>query len=118
PDIAESDVDAVKAAIEAVGFHYRTEDVRSGLVACTGAAGCPYANTHTKEHALAIGDYLAAQVPMDRPINIHFTGCPNSCAQHYCGDIGLLGMKVKREDGTRVDGCTIVLGGGMDQDQG
>jgi ferredoxin-nitrite reductase len=25
---------------------------------------------------------------------------------------------VKLDDGTRVDGCTIVLGGGMDQDQG
>ncbi|HEY0257988.1 MAG TPA: hypothetical protein VGC39_11135, partial [Candidatus Methylacidiphilales bacterium] len=29
----------------------------------------------------------------DQPINIHFTGCPHSCAQHYVGDIGLLGVK-------------------------
>ena len=29
------------------------------------------------------------------PINIHLTGCPHSCAQHYMGDIGLLGTKVK-----------------------
>ncbi len=118
PDLSEADVEAVQDALRDLGFHYETEDVRSGLVACTGAAGCPYANTHTKEHALTLGEYLAAQVPMDQPINIHFTGCPNSCAQHYCGDIGLLGVPVKREDGTRVDGCTIVLGGGMDQDQG
>ncbi len=118
PDLADADVDTVKAAIIALGFHYETEDVRSGLVACTGAAGCQYANSRTKEHLLVIGDYLAAQVPMDQPINIHFTGCPHSCAQHYCGDIGLLGASVKLDDGTRVDGCTIVVGGGMDQDQG
>ena len=28
-------------------------------------------------------------------INIHFTGCPFSCAQSYIGDIGLLGLKSK-----------------------
>jgi ferredoxin-nitrite reductase len=118
PDIAEDDEEVVRRAIRDIGFHYEIEDVRSGLVACTGAAGCPYGNTHTKEPAVALGDYLAEHVPMDQPINIHFTGCPNSCAQHYCGDIGLLGVPVKLADGTRVDGCTIVLGGGMDHDQG
>ena len=30
-----------------------------------------------------------------QPVNIHLTGCPNSCAQHYMGDIGLLGTKVR-----------------------
>ena len=34
-------------------------------------------------------------IKLDQPINIHLTGCPNSCAQHYMGDIGLLGTKAK-----------------------
>ena len=118
PDVPDADVRAVQDGLRAVGFGTETEDVRSGLVACTGGAGCPYANTLTKEHAVVIGDHLAATVPLDQPINIHFTGCPNSCAQHYCGDIGLLGVKVKAETGEKVDGATVVLGGGMDEDQG
>jgi ferredoxin-nitrite reductase len=47
-------------------------------------------------------------------VNIHFTGCPHSCAQHYCGDIGLIGAKLA--DG--VEGYHVVLGGGMDHEQG
>jgi len=41
------------------------------------------------------------------------TGCPHSCAQHYIGDIGLLGTKV-----AGVEGYQVVIGGGSDQDQG
>jgi len=47
-------------------------------------------------------------------VNIHFTGCPNSCAQHYCGDIGFIGSRLP--DGA--EGYNVVIGGGMDQEQG
>ena len=47
-------------------------------------------------------------------MNIHFTGCPHSCAQHYCGDIGFVGAKLA--DGA--EGYHVVLGGGMDHEQG
>ena len=40
------------------------------------------------------GGGIGASAPLDGPINIHLTGCPNSCAQHYCGDIGLLGVGI------------------------
>ena len=50
------------------------------------------------------------------PINIHLTGCPNSCAQHYIGDIGLLGTKVSVED-DMVEGYHVFLGGGYGPDQ-
>jgi ferredoxin-nitrite reductase len=45
-------------------------------------------------------------------VNLHVTGCPHSCAQHYIGDIGLLGTKVRGEEGYQV-----LIGGGSDQDQ-
>jgi ferredoxin-nitrite reductase len=53
---------------------------------------------------------------LDRPINIHLTGCPNSCAQHYMGDIGLLGAKVKQGSDT-VEGYHVVMGGGFGNNQ-
>ena len=54
---------------------------------------------------------------LDQPVNIHLTGCQNSCAQHYIGDIGMMGTRVKSEDGGTVDGYNIVLGGGVDDTQ-
>ena len=54
---------------------------------------------------------------LDQPVNIHLTGCQNSCAQHYIGDIGMMGTRVKTDDGGTVDGYNIVLGGGVDDTQ-
>ena len=52
------------------------------------------------------------------PLNIHVTGCPNSCAQHYIGDIGLLGTKVSvDDDDDMVEGYHLFLGGGYGPDQ-
>ena len=56
--------------------------------------------------------YLTEKLELDQTINIHFTGCSNSCAQHYMGDIGLLGVKVK-QDGQTVEGYHIFVGGGF-----
>jgi ferredoxin-nitrite reductase len=53
---------------------------------------------------------------LNHPLNIHLTGCPNSCAQHYLGDIGLIGAGV--EDGDdMVEGYHMFLGGGYGADR-
>jgi ferredoxin-nitrite reductase len=58
-------------------------------------------------------------VQLDTPVNIHLTGCPNSCAQHYVGDIGLLGARVQvSDDGDTVEGYHIHVGGGFGPDAG
>ena len=47
------------------------------------------------------------------------TGCHHSCAQHYIGDIGLIGARVPvNEDGDTVDGYHILVGGGFAEDAG
>ena len=49
-------------------------------------------------------------------MNIHLTGCHNSCAQHYIGDIGLIGTKVSvGED--MVEGYHLFVGGGYGPQQ-
>ena len=54
---------------------------------------------------------------MDTPINIHLTGCHHSCAQHYIGDIGLIGARVPvGEDGDTVEGYNVLVGGGFAED--
>lgn len=116
--IADADLPTVQAAIEAAGLDWRASNARAGLVACTGNAGCRFAASDTKRHARAIADHLDRCLTLDTPINIHLTGCHNSCAQHYIGDIGLLGAKVAiSEDGEEtVEGYHVFIGGGYATD--
>jgi ferredoxin-nitrite reductase len=109
--------DAKRQLVEA-GLGWQTTAVRAGLVACTGNRGCKFANADTKGHAAALADHLDARgFDLDGPVNIHLTGCPNSCAQHYIGDIGLLGTKVTvNEEGDQVEGYHLHVGGGFGTD--
>ena len=73
--------------------------------------------SNTKQHASDIAAWCETRVQVDSPVNIHLTGCPNSCAQHYIGDIGLLGVKIQiNEDGDQVEGYHIHVGGGFGPD--
>jgi ferredoxin-nitrite reductase len=70
----------------------------------------------TKRHALEIADYLDLRIDLDQPLNIHLTGCPNSCAQHYVGDIGLLAAKVDLGGDAEAEGYHLIVGGGSGAD--
>jgi ferredoxin-nitrite reductase len=115
-DIPRARMAEACAAIEAIGFGTTASHLRGGLVACTGAAGCKFAAAHTKQHAAELADYLDARIAVTRPINIHLTGCHNSCAQHYIGDIGLIGAKVERGE-EEVEGYDLHVGGGAGIEQ-
>lgn len=110
-DVADRDVGICIAAINALGLGIEASAIRRGLVACTGNAGCKFAASNTKGHALRLADWLEARVAVDLPINIHLTGCHHSCAQHYIGDIGLLAAKVDRGEHS-VEGYHVHIGGG------
>ena len=112
-------VEEATAAIDALGLSTRATSIRAGLIACTGNAGCRLALSNTKRHAQEIAEWCEARVDVDSPVNIHLTGCPNSCAQHYVGDIGLLGARVQvSEEGDTVEGYHIHVGGGFGPDAG
>lgn len=111
--IADSDVPTVIAAIDALGLAVHTSAIRSGLIACTGATGCRFAAAHTKESADEIAAWCEERVPLETPVNIHLTGCHHTCAQHYIGDIGLIGARVPiNDEGDTVDGYHVLVGGG------
>jgi ferredoxin-nitrite reductase len=112
--IADTRVAEAQARIEACGLDWRATEVRKGLVACTGSRGCKFAAADTKGTAAIIADHVDARLTVDRPVNIHLTGCHHSCAQHYIGDIGLIGARVPiNDDGDTVDGFDLVIGGGF-----
>jgi ferredoxin-nitrite reductase len=116
PDVAEADIQAAVAAIEALGLSTQASPLRTGLVACTGNAGCKFAASDTKGQAAALVDYLDPRITLDAPINIHLTGCHHSCAQHYIADIGLLAAKVEQGE-DMIEGYDLLVGGGAGPDQ-
>ncbi|WP_029352926.1 NirA family protein [Bosea sp. 117] len=115
--VSDANVPLVEAALEAMGLTSRATALRAGLVACTGAAGCKFGNADTKATAEAIAQHCEGRVAVDLPVNIHVTGCHHSCAQHYIGDIGLVGARVPvSDDGDTVAGYHVVVGGGFGSD--
>jgi ferredoxin-nitrite reductase len=115
--VKDDNVALVEAAIESMGLSTKATAIRAGLVACTGAKGCRFAASDTKDHAEAIARYCEPRVRLDTPVNIHLTGCHHSCAQHYIGDIGLIGARVSVSDeGDTVEGYHILVGGGFGPD--
>jgi ferredoxin-nitrite reductase len=113
PNLHDSSLGDAIQRLRAAGLNCTAGAVLRGTVACTGNRGCRYAATNTKSHAVELANLLDTRFNVGQPVNLHVTGCPHSCAQHYIGDIGLLGAKVRGEEGYQV-----VVGGGSDQDQG
>lgn len=112
--VPDEQIATAQAGLSALGLSSEPSSLRAGLVACTGNAGCKFAACDTKAHALMIADHVEARLALDAPVNVHVTGCRHSCAQHFIGDIGLLGAKVSvNDDGDTVEGYDIVIGGGF-----
>jgi ferredoxin-nitrite reductase len=118
--IAEENAELVETCLREIGLTSRASSLRAGLIACTGNTGCKFASSNTKDTAMAIADWVEPRVVLDSPINIHLTGCPHSCAQHYIGDIGMLACRVPVDDSGEdtVEGFHIYVGGGFGPDAG
>jgi len=118
PNIPDEKLEAAKAALTASGISFEASYVRGGAAACTGNQYCQYASSNTKDNTIALVDYLESKLTLDQPINIHTTGCPHSCAQHYIGDLGLLACKVKIDEQEEpVEGYHVFVGGGFGADK-
>jgi len=116
PNVPDAFVPTLKRALEKTGFNTKQSNVGGGILACTGNRYCKYAQSDTKGHALELTKWLEKRIELDQPVNIHLTGCPNSCAQHYMGDIGCLGTKTKLS-GESLEAYHIFIGGGFGRNQ-
>ncbi|MBN9669259.1 NirA family protein [Roseibium aggregatum] len=112
--IENHDIAEVVKALEENAMPTSATAFAAGAVACTGRWGCKLGLAYTKQNGTELVRHLEKTFTLDRPINIHLTGCPNSCAQHYIGDIGLVGTTLP--DGG--EGYHVVVGGGSDHDYG
>ncbi len=115
--VPDARVAEARTRIEAMGLSSEATAIRAGLVACTGSTGCKFAAANTKGTAEKIATHVESKLTLDSPVNIHLTGCHHSCAQHYIGDIGLIGAKVPiNDEGDTAEGFHILVGGGSGGD--
>ena len=84
-------------------------------MACTGIEFCNLAITETKLRIKEVIGHLeeVAPNPYERGLKINMNGCPNSCAQHHVGDIGLQGCLARLDDGSQVEAYDVHLGGDL-----
>lgn len=116
PNVPDAFVPTLKKALDKAGLPTKQSNLASGVIACTGNSYCKFAQANTKGHALEVIKQLEKKIELDQPVNIHVTGCPNSCAQHYMGDIGCLGTKTKI-NGESQDAYHVFVGGGFAKNQ-
>ena len=111
PNVADEKLEGAKSALKNIGFAWEGHSIRRGAIACTGTEFCNLAITETKQRMIQIVTHLETRVPFERNLRINMNGCPNGCAQHAVGDIGLQGCKARLPDGSQVEAYDIHLGG-------
>ncbi len=86
------------------------------VVTCPGAYSCNLALTKTMNLGAAlqkaVREYDDARV---KQLHIKASGCPNSCGQHWIGDIGFYG-NARKIEGKEVPYYQMLLGGGFDEE--
>ncbi|GAB7008301.1 nitrite/sulfite reductase [Halorubrum trueperi] len=89
-----------------------------GAMACTGTEFCSLALVETKARTARLLRWLRDNVDLPddvEQIKLHFSGCTADCGHANTADIGLLGMRA-RKDGEMVEAVDIGVGGGMGEE--
>lgn len=109
--IPVTDVVAVREALVERGLYLAGEAHVPNVRACTGSAVCALGITKAPD----AGVNLLTNPALGRnsSLRVHVSGCPNSCAQHQVGDIGLAGSKVRIGQRT-AEGYHVFLGADLD----
>ncbi|AEH36186.1 nitrite/sulfite reductase [Halopiger xanaduensis] len=89
-----------------------------GAMACTGTEFCSIALTETKARMARMLRWLNKNVDLPDDvgkIKMHYSGCTADCGQAMTADIGLQGMRA-RKDGEMVEAFDIGVGGGVGEE--
>jgi sulfite reductase (NADPH) hemoprotein beta-component len=119
PWVFESDLPALYEAARKLGLAQPNIGLLTDMIACPGGDFCSLANARSLPIAAAITErYQDLDEVFDLgPIDLHMSGCINSCGHHHSGHIGILGVdKDGKEwyqitlggaDGTRLSGPAL-----------
>ncbi|XP_068641682.1 ferredoxin--nitrite reductase, chloroplastic [Aristolochia californica] len=117
PNVKDSSIEALLNEPLLKGrFSPEPPILMKGLVACTGNQFCGQAIIETKARALKVTEEVLKLVTVDKPVRMHWTGCPNTCGQVQVADIGFMGCMTRDETGKIVEGADVFLGGRIGSD--
>lgn len=102
PCVSNTQITQAQEQLETLTLHTRAAHPSSAIVACSGTGGCGAAHTDTQAHARKLTAHLERCNILDTPLNIHFSGCEKSCAQHQSVDITLVGIQIQEAQAYRV----------------
>ncbi|MBB6579540.1 sulfite reductase (NADPH) hemoprotein beta-component [Comamonas odontotermitis] len=94
PWVHESDLPALYEAARALGLAQPNIGLLTDMIACPGGDYCALANARSLPIAAALTErYQDLDEVFDLgPIDLHMSGCINSCGHHHSGHIGILGV--------------------------
>jgi sulfite reductase beta subunit-like hemoprotein len=106
----------VYAALQQAKLAEAGADEIEDIVTCPGAWSCNLGITKTMSLGEALRHTVANHPDEQvRKLHIKASGCPNSCGQHWLGDIGFFG-NVRKFNGREVPYYQMLLGGGKDRE--
>ena len=118
PWVRESDLPALYEAAKAQGFATPNIGLLTDMIVCPGGDFCALANARSIPVAAEITERFQ---DLDElwdigDIDLHISGCINSCGHHHSGHIGILGvdkdgtewyqLTLGGSDGTKLSGAT------------
>jgi len=94
PWVHKSDLPALYEAARKLGLAQPNIGLLTDMIACPGGDYCALANARSLPIAAAITErYQDLDELFDiGPIDLHMSGCINSCGHHHSGHIGILGV--------------------------
>jgi sulfite reductase beta subunit-like hemoprotein len=105
----------VYGALGELGLNEAGADEISDVITCPGAYSCNLGLTKTMGLGDALSRMLRTQTdPVIKRLKINASGCPNSCGQHWIGDIGFYG-NARKIEGKEVPYYLMLLGGTQHQ---
>ncbi|MDD0809421.1 nitrite/sulfite reductase [Curvibacter sp. RS43] len=94
PWVSASELQALYTAARAAGFASPNVHLLTDMIACPGGDFCALANARSIPIAEAITERYQDLDELDDlgEIDLHISGCINSCGHHHSGHIGILGV--------------------------
>ncbi len=117
-DVADEALDDLLAEPLLETYPAEPSPFERGAMACTGTEFCSIALTETKARMARMLRWLNENVELPDDvgkIKMHYSGCTADCGQAMTADIGLQGMRA-RKNGEMVEAFDIGVGGGVGQD--
>ena len=100
PWVREADLYAVWQAAKSAGFATPNVGLLTDMIVCPGGDFCSLANARSLPLAAAVAERFA---DLDElvdlgDLDLHVSGCINSCGHHHSGHIGILGVDKDGEE--------------------